>query len=152
MVADYSNFPYPYPQTRYTQWTELENDVKTNAKNLGYNRNLWDNLELLELEAFPYDDLTAEEIPDVLTLGLDEDVWNCFINHYNGYYWDDLVEEGVVEYYEILGWTERMWDDEVGTPDTDDFYWYELSAEEQEAANSLCFIANSWDWVSLADW
>lgn len=107
-----------------------------------------------DLESSSFENLTDEEKQNVKALGLDKTMWDCYMNHYNGNSWEDLQATGAAQYYEILGWEQASWDEEEGAtdPDTDDMYWDELSAVEQEAAFSVCFFKNSWDWVSLAEW
>ncbi|KAL7554665.1 hypothetical protein ACHAWF_018162, partial [Thalassiosira exigua] len=150
--ADYSQFPFPYPHTRFTQWIELEADEMSIASSLGYDRDSWDNLEISELEGYIYQDLTAFQQENVKNLGMDENMWNCYMNHYNGYYWADLEQEGVAQYWVVLGWNQASWDGGIGTPATNDMYWRELSESQQEAAYKLCFSRNAWDWISLTFW
>lgn len=74
------------------------------------------------------------------------------MNHYNGFYWDEVIAAGASQYYKVLGWNRISWDEEIGLPDTEDMYWDELSLNQKEAAHKLCFFRNSWDWISLAEW
>ena len=151
--ATNNNFPYPYPYIRYTQWYMLDSDIKTIASTIGYDRTSWDNLQLSELEDVRYIDLTATEQDAITTsLGLSSDMWDCYMNHYTGYYWDDLQTIGVDVYYEILGYNAMSWDYESEYVETEDMSWSELSVSQQDAANMLCFFENSWDWISLMDW
>jgi hypothetical protein len=147
-----ANFPHPYPHIRFTSWSRLPSEKRAIAGNLGYDRSSWDNLETSDLEFFRYADLTAEEGLGIMSLGMDANMWDCFMNHYIGYYWADLQVLGVSSYLETLGHSKSSWDDEVGYVATEDMRWYELSLEEQDAAYRLCYFENSWDWISLNNW
>lgn len=107
---------------------------------------------MLDLEKVAYIDLTTEEKTHVSTLDLNEDKWDCFVNHYNGFYWSNLEDMDVAVYWKVLGWSESSWDDETSLPDTEDMTWDELSSEQQEAAYKLCYFDKSWDWVVLSEW
>ena len=144
-------FPYTYPRTRYTQWTELEPVEKSAAKSLGYVRSTWDNLQVSELEAFRFADLTWQERQHVESLGIDANMWDCFLNHYDGYYWEELPTK-VASNYKILGYDQSSWDEGAYTPESENKYWDDLSSAEQKAAYHLCFFQNSWDWISLVAW
>ncbi len=147
-----AKFPYPYPYTRYTPWSILESEEKTVAGNLGYDRSSWDNLEISDLESFGYVDLSAEERLGVMTLGMDANMWDCYMNHYSGYNWAYLQVLGVTLYLETLGYSQLFWDDDIGYVATEDMNWHELSLEQQDAAYRLCYFENSWDWISLTEW
>lgn len=121
------------------------------AKSLGYSRSSWDNLELLELEGNRFSELSEQQQQNAISLGLDEAKWDCFVNHYNGYYWENLQAAGIVESFQALGWDQVNWDD-GGTNPVFDMYFEDLSAEQQDAAFRLCYIPNSWNWVPLDEW
>jgi hypothetical protein len=87
-----------------------------------------------------------------MSLGMDSNMWDCYMNHYSGYFWADLQVLGVSSYLETLGYSTSSWDDEVGYVATEDMRWDELSLEEQDAAHRLCYFENSWDWISLNNW
>ena len=76
---------------------------------------------------------------------------DCHINHYTGFWWEDVEELNVSQYYEILGWNEYSWDNDV-LPATDSMSWYELSPVEQEAAKQLCYSRELWDGIPLPEW
>ncbi|KAL3806353.1 hypothetical protein ACHAXA_007694 [Cyclostephanos tholiformis] len=130
----------------------LASEEKTIAGDLGYDRISWDNLEISDLETFRYTDLTMEEGLGITSLGMDATMWDCYVNHYNGYYWADLQVLGVSVYLETLGHSQSSWDDEIGYVVTEDMNWDELSLEQQDAAYRLCYFENSWDWISLNYW
>jgi len=145
-------FPYPYPHVRFTQWAELSDDEKSVAKSLSYTRYLWDNLEIASIESHPYDHLSQAEQQGVGALGLDAEIWDCYVNHYYGYYWDELEDAGVAKYYSALGWTKASWEEGGAEPAIEDLYWNELSETEKENAINLCYFEYSWNWIGLDDW
>jgi len=77
-------------------------------------------------------------------------MWDCYMNHYDGYYWEDLPASAASN-YEILGYDQPSWD-EGSYVDTADMYWDDLSSTQKEAAFGLCFFQKSWDWISLVQW
>ena len=74
-------FPFPYPRTRFTAWSQLNSDDKSIARSMGYTRNLWDNLELYNIESVTFNGLTESLQQDAVALGLDRSTWDCFVNH-----------------------------------------------------------------------
>lgn len=118
---------------------------------MGYFRSSWDNLEIYDLETLAYSDLTSQEKQYLMSLGMDGDKWDCYMNHYNGYYWDDLPKASISEHLTTLGYTQTTWDEDEGA-DTDNMDWDELTSEQQEAAYKLCYFKNSWNWVDLNNW
>ena len=70
---------------------------------------------------------------------------------YSDYSWEELGTEGVQTYFQALGWTQSFWDDETGTPASEDKDWSELTDAEREAATDVCFLESTWNEVSLAD-
>ena len=130
----------------------LESEEKSIASNIGYDRTSWDNLEMSDMESLRYVDLSEEEQLGVMSLGMDADKWDCYMNHYNGYFWSDLQVLGVASFYETLGYSLLSWDYELEYVETEDMNWSELSSEQQDAAHKLCFFQNSWDWISLSEW
>ena len=112
----------------------------------------WDRPGTSDLEYWKYADLYDDEKIGAEALGITAPMWDCFINHYLGYWWEDLEELNVAQYYAILGWDIDSWDEELYVPETDDMYWDDLTSEQQEAAGQLCFSKELWDEVPLPDW
>ena len=75
-----------------------------------------------------------------------------YVNHYNGVAWEDLDDWDVLEYVQVLGWTEDSWNDQAHPPASDDKDWDELSYAEKSAANALCYFFELWDKAPLTDW
>ncbi len=109
-------------------------------------------MEEADVEWDVFADLSAAKQAGVASLGVGEAAWDCFLNHYTALYWEELQYAGVAQFYAVLGWTEIMWDEEEEEPDTEDLYWEELSAEQQDSVYSLCYFQKTWDWISLEEW
>jgi hypothetical protein len=84
-----------------------------------------------------------------------ENCWNHFVNHYRGFAWDDLGDfelEGpfgndIVEAVEILGWTKETWESDPAegiVPESECKAWFQLSPDEQWAAQSLGWTGMKW--------
>jgi len=119
---------------------------------MAYTRNLWDNLELYNIESITFNALAKPQQQGAVALGLGKSTWDCFVNHYSGLYWEDLQVAGAAQHYEVLGWNQDAWDEDGTPPDTADTYWADLSVDQQEAAYNLCYWENSWNWISLDEW
>lgn len=66
------------------------------------------------------------------------ETWDCHINHYRDYFWEELQEGNVSQYFEALGWTPAMWEGKEDYPDTEEFEWFELDADQTTAAYGKC--------------
>ena len=83
-------------------------------------------------------------------LGIDEEMWDCHINHYSGYWWEDIVWMGLDQYFTILGWDAGNWHYDE-TPETEDMYWDELTVKQQMAATQVCFFRDLWNTVPIPE-
>ena len=105
-----------------------------------------------------FGDLATKEylnpnLVDIMTLlrppnlSLTEGVWDCWINHYGGYYWSDLVSWEIAPFYEALGWDEDAYNSVNASdyPESVGKSWTELTSEEQQAAANLCYIEETWN-------
>ena len=69
-------------------------------------------------------------------LGFNQGTWDCFINQYEHYSWDELEVKGVQQHYVNLGWNEAFWThDAEGVPYTEARWWDHLTDTEKRAAN-----------------
>lgn len=107
---------------------------------------------MLDLEEKSFEDLSESEQQGATTLGFDGDTWDCYMSHYYNYYWSELEEARVDQYFSTLGWTQDSWDNDGEAPDSDDKAWNELTKEEKHAATKICYVESSWDWVPLRSW
>ena len=77
--------------------------------------------------------------------------WDCYINHYNFYDWDELVDDGVQEFFETLGWNNNSWIGNEDPPASDGKLWMDLSFEEKSAAEEVCFFKATWNSQELSN-
>ena len=82
---------------------------------------------------------------------MSDHIWDCHVNHYSGYYWQDLVVRSLDQYLTALGWDQSSWDNDGPTPESDDLYWEGLSAAQQHAAKQLCYSEDEWNEVPIPD-
>lgn len=142
------------PKTRFTDWSKLSAANSAIAQNgLNYIKYSWNVIGKNDIESWAYSDLYAAEAAAVDSLGISKDQWDCWINHYRGFWWDDLQIMGITTHLEVLGWTESMWDSNGAMlPESEDLYWVELTVEQQEAAKHICYIEELWDGIPLKKW
>jgi len=141
------------PENRYLQWALLSDNDRIHAtNNLGYDQNTWNNPGTADVEAWSYHDLYEKETVGVLELGMDDEMWDCHVNHYYGYWWEDIEYYGYDLYFSALGWDVDSWDNGAQMPKTEDMYWDELSLAQQAAATQLCYFRDLWDSVSIPEW
>lgn len=75
-----SPFPYRYPEIRYVQWNELSYATKEILEtSLGYSKGSW-NYMSNEIETKTFNELTTKQQRAANMLGIDGNVWDCFIN------------------------------------------------------------------------
>jgi len=83
--------------------------------------------------------------------GYDENVWDCWINHYSYFDWEEFIEYEFVEPLIALGWNQSNWDGD-SEPESDSKDWIDLSVEERTAAEKLCYFEEVWDGLPLDTW
>ena len=81
---------------------------------------------------------------------MSEQQWDCFMNHYEGYEWDDLPQHALDALVD-LGWIECSWKREPNciTPANENYNWRRLNDTERAAAVQLCWFRDSWDYYPL---
>jgi len=135
-----SEFPVKYPKIRYTRWEDLSADTRAIlGKTLGYKRPTWEKLGSHDVEKKTFEDFNFEEQAGLMMLGLGGYVWDCFVNHYESYDRKDQVRIGVFDHVESLNKSMSK-------------RWKDLTDNEKDSANQLCYFEESWDGKSLADW
>eukprot|EP00978_Attheya_sp_CCMP212_P002741 scaffold5612_cov46-Attheya_sp.AAC.4 len=80
-------------------------------------------------------------------VGFTNETWDCHINHYYDYSWEELIAYDLNEYFETIGYTASdMWegDDETDL-DFEDKEWDEIETEVQGALVSICWTEDLWD-------
>jgi hypothetical protein len=81
-------------------------------------------------------------------MGYNEDRWDCCINHYTNYDWDELDMDDYPEVqlsYKVLGWNNRSWDTGTSDPASEGKSWSELTLFEQASADYVCYDGLLWD-------
>jgi hypothetical protein len=127
------NFPYPYPNIRFTEWDYLSPKTKEIMKeNFGYSKGNWNALGQNQNERMTCSQLTVTQRQAIQLLGWSCDVWDCFINHYKSYNEKQLEANDLVEHVDVVrsAWVKP---------------WVDLTEEELQSANRLCFMQILWD-------
>ena len=130
----------PLPHLRYQLWSSLGTPARQSAGDLRYTQSTWNTPGTNSRESAAFGSLSAAEQTAAATFGLGEESWDCWINHYEGYDWDDLTSEGVAQYLQVLGWDRDSWDGDDDPPSSDDEWWADLTLAEQSAAGELCYF------------
>lgn len=143
------------PDFRYVPWSELEDATRTAAEALAYDEETWNEPGMAVIEDLDWESIklaTPESIPILRSMGYSAGpTWDCFINHYAGFVWNELTPE-VRESYETLGWTETYWNSEALAPASESIPWKELSDAERAAAERVCYFDKLWDRIPLTEW
>jgi hypothetical protein len=146
----YNQEEVPIPRQRYQRWSALtitQNQTKIAAERLTYTETTWEEPPFAIIEMTAMLDLTTSQQDAALEFGYTEDTWDCFINHYNGYDWSDLIEWKQDLYLEALGWTENVWDNSLKNeyPASESKDWNALTDFEKQAAANICYFPELWD-------
>lgn len=150
--------PLFYTDFRFQAWNDLSLADQSLALQAGYDNTSWDSPGRNPIENFLFSKLFEEAGEDVLSalsnLGFTTNSWDCWVNHYAGDSWEGLISRDKVEAYEVLGWTAETWasQDPFEWPESELKLWYELSADQRQAAEELCYMQELWDGISLDDW
>mmetsp|Transcript_30395 Transcript_30395/g.55113 ORF Transcript_30395/g.55113 Transcript_30395/m.55113 type:complete len:392 (+) Transcript_30395:121-1296(+) len=132
-------FPYRYPKIRYVPWNKLSKDTKEIVEKIfGYYEGSWNYMSHI-IESKAFSDLTKSQQKNALFLGIDENVWDCFINHYASYNKQDLVRLGLYEHVTTLS-------------NVISKTWEQLSKDEIQAATKLCYSKEVWNKETLGTW
>jgi hypothetical protein len=141
--------PTAWPaEYRYTEWDLLTKSMQDVASDyLSYREFTWNFPGLNSIEETCFEGLKKKEQAGAQAIGLDEDDWDCWVNHYEDYHWWEMKDEGVDGCYEALGWNETSWENAtfVPPPATEEASWSALSPTEKSAAECVCFFQDLWD-------
>ena len=99
------------------------------------------------IEKKRWNDLDTNEQDGASKLGFSRDTWDCFLNHYSSYTWDELPTAAKLN-HRILGWTRIRWDTQ-DRPPSEGKWWHELTSAEQSAASGVCYFEANWDSVDM---
>jgi hypothetical protein len=135
----------PLPQFRYVAWASLTPETQVLAGRLGYTSDTWNVPGTAIIENLSFRTIQESDEPDrvnfITAVGFTKPSWDCYMNHYRNFTWQELEIVGVQPYYATLGWTESAWTDNV-PPRTESLEWDGLSHDEIVAAESVCYIWN----------
>ncbi len=121
----------------YTPWEGLDAPARELAgRALGYDASSWNKPGTALIERLPWASLDGAQRDAATALDLDEETWDCYVNHYDGLGPEELAENGVREYRAIL--EERaLLDEERGGGFGMD--WDRLTERERRAAQGICY-------------
>jgi len=145
------------PAERYIMWQNLTGTVDAeflaaSQIELQYTEEYWNKFNS-PIEEMCWNSLYNDMITAAMTMGYDDARWDCCINHYRDYDYDDLENEDsppLKVAVNILGWDKASWEDEASRlPESEKDDWEDLTALEQAAADYLCYDENSWNEKSL---
>mmetsp|Transcript_6733 Transcript_6733/g.10761 ORF Transcript_6733/g.10761 Transcript_6733/m.10761 type:complete len:393 (+) Transcript_6733:155-1333(+) len=144
-------FPYATPTFRFEQFLKLDATSQSLAEErLGYIELTWNNHGLAPIEKKGWSSLSSNERDGANLIGYTEGTWDCFINHYENYSWDELAEKGVQAHYQGLGWSQEHWEHTAADiVYTEGRWWGQLTDNEKKAANALCYFKENWDKVDM---
>lgn len=137
---------------RFTFWELLSVEEKTAAEGVGWTETTWDEPGSAPFEALSWSSLDEMQRGFLTELGYTEEIYDCYINHYDDYDWAELVTEGVSVHWEALGWSEASWNGDIDPPASNDMDWADLMSDEVAAAESLCYFQETWDGLPFDQW
>lgn len=150
LAATAQDFPYPQPSKRYTPFQSLSGEDQATAQNsLGYTSITWNVPALAPVEQLGWWQLTDTQKSGAQALGFTENQWDCYINHYLTYTWDELSAAGLTTYLETLGWSQESWEGSGESPVSESKWWGQLTAAEKDAARQLCYFQDNWNQVDM---
>jgi hypothetical protein len=147
-----------YPEFRFQPWENLDVATQNLAIQLGYDASSWDEPGRNPLEDVTYRLVSGRVSPEahylLEQLGFTTNSWDCWVNHYEGSNWNELIQREAVGFYETLGWTRESWGshDPTSWPKTDRQRWHDLTGEQRLAAGQLCYAQELWDEIELSKW
>jgi hypothetical protein len=146
-----ANLAFPY--FRYRFWSDLTNEFKRTARNLQYNNKKWELPFANPIEELSWSSLGQDDLSNATLMGYDEDVWDCYQNHYDDYDWSELKEIGVHVYFKKLGWNKTSWNEDTVEPAPYDKDWDDLTAKQQAWLKEICYFREEvWDEETFVDW
>ena len=140
-------------RSRWIEFSELTDEQKSIAtEGLNYTKETWNNLGTNPIEASEFFDLSDEQKKAAKQLGFIGATWDCDMNHYVDYSWEELEEYFLDAYWIALGWTKRKWGIPGFASKSEGKNWSELTSAEQDAAMEVCYFQESWDGISITEW
>eukprot|EP00586_Coscinodiscus_wailesii_P010337 CAMPEP_0172498204 /NCGR_PEP_ID=MMETSP1066-20121228/110705_1 /TAXON_ID=671091 /ORGANISM="Coscinodiscus wailesii, Strain CCMP2513" /LENGTH=222 /DNA_ID=CAMNT_0013271395 /DNA_START=45 /DNA_END=713 /DNA_ORIENTATION=+ len=139
---------------RWQLWEDIDDDkYKRRAEKMGYNKTTWNIPGTADIEDNSWWGLVKIDM-DVVAgkIGWESDVWDCYVNHYEDYTWDEIEEWGLKKAFKRLGFDREKWANASFATLRDGSKWDDLSEKEQWAADQICYVRGSWEVKALNEW
>lgn len=140
-----------FPENRYFPWSTWGPNQQTVFQESGWTAQTWDFPGQAGFESVSWADLPATQSEALEEFGFYAEQWDCYMAHYDGYDWAELILEGVAENFAAFGWTAESWPLDQA-PDTWDLDWGDLTEAQQNAAYEICFFEEIWQGIQLTEW
>eukprot|EP00980_Cylindrotheca_fusiformis_P013740 scaffold3533_cov97-Cylindrotheca_fusiformis.AAC.4 len=152
-ACDKMSITSPLPYFRFQTWEEVDDDIRFHAGLLGYTKSSWNIPGTDEIESLSYAYI-LENKGSIDAMGFTQHTWDCWMNHYSNYTWEELECYGLSDSFATLGWTSSSWQSENQDewPIQEFTNWELLYEEEKSAAGDLCYFSELWDQEILSDW
>ena len=150
-IPDMNDIPTIYPYFRYVMWDDMLPSQRAMAVTAGWDEESWDTPDKAKVEYKSFSELDDGPRQALLAMGFYEEQYDCYVNHYYGYSWAELVEWGLAEHYMAFGWTETSYTNDAA-PAGWSKDWDELSDDQKEAADALCWFEEVWNEMTIEDW
>merc|ERR1712238_319523 len=146
------NSPTTPTVIRWTAYADLTGQQVGGAMALDYTQATWNTLGTNSIEESAWYYLTLDQRSASAQIGIFEEAWDCYQNHYGDYSWSELEEFFLAKYLIALGWNQSSWEGLIDPPNTSDMFWMQLTRVQQEAALEVCYSPGSWDMIPIPDW
>ena len=88
-TSSHESYPLPLLEVRYTPWARLDCATRKLAEgSLGYNESSWNSPGTATIEILQWELMEAPQQVAAGAIGLAQDMWNCYINHYSNFSWN----------------------------------------------------------------
>eukprot|EP00526_Cylindrotheca_closterium_P019403 CAMPEP_0113661328 /NCGR_PEP_ID=MMETSP0017_2-20120614/33369_1 /TAXON_ID=2856 /ORGANISM="Cylindrotheca closterium" /LENGTH=219 /DNA_ID=CAMNT_0000576011 /DNA_START=38 /DNA_END=697 /DNA_ORIENTATION=- /assembly_acc=CAM_ASM_000147 len=149
-AESFLNSRIQFPEVRYRQYRWLSDEDRQKVSD-GYTPEEWDQPMSAVIERIPFSDLGILQ-PKVTNLGLSQEQWDCYVNNYSGYEWNQLSSELQIHAV-ALGWTPNKWANRATSkPDVFRNFWDELEDPIKKTAGEFCYFENTWNEENLRYW
>ena len=133
-VDDWTHCEKERPCFRFRPYDYLDLKTQFHALVMDYSRSTWNSPGRNKIEKLAFHDISDSQQEAATAIGFTEESYNCWVNHYIGFGWDELASQGMQIYWVYLGWNSDMWDqryDKNGDkPRSEWKYFYDLSELE----------------------
>lgn len=155
VLDDFTSTPTKYPWFRYQMWDYLTPQERGLATTAGWTEDTWNLKDGVDSEnaAMPFADLLETTRQAMMDMGFYEEQYDCWVNHYEGYTWEELVTYELNGYFEAFGFnSDNFMKEGASPPDAYQADWDELTDHMKNAAYHLCWFQELWDEEPVAEW